>query len=148
MSETLGSLLDKLTILELKHWHSEDEEQLASISLQIRQLREEINGYVGNAVKGLISPSQIRFPSNKVYKKAGNAVPEVGGSLGEVVSRLATVNCRLWHQQEKVYEFEKVPPEEKDGVVKQLAVLNLERNKCMDEIDLQFYKLLMNGPQA
>jgi hypothetical protein len=44
----------------------------------------------------------------------------------------------LWHEQEKVYEFELVSPENKDKVVKQLAILNLERNKCMDEIDNTF----------
>jgi hypothetical protein len=34
-----------------------------------------------------------------------------------------------------VYDFEKVTFTEKNIVVKQLAVLNLERNKCIDEID-------------
>lgn len=142
MSETLGSLCDKLTILELKHWHSQDDEQLANISIQIRQLRNEIDEYIGNAVQGLIPLETIHLPSCKVYKKEGNVIPEVKGGIGEVVSQLAIVNCKLWHQQEKVYEFEKVQPDEKDGVVKQLAILNLERNKCMDEINLQFYRLL------
>jgi hypothetical protein len=44
----------------------------------------------------------------------------------------------LWHEQEKVYEFEKVPAEKKDGVVKGLALLNLKRNKCIDLMDRQF----------
>lgn len=147
MAETLGSLFDKLTILELKHWHSQEEGQLANIAVQILQLQNEINEYIGKAVQGLIPQEQIHLPSNKVYKKEGNTVPEVKGSIGKVVSQLANVNCELWHQQEKVYEFEKVHPDEKDRVVKQLAILNLERNRCMDEINLQFFRLL-NGQKA
>ena len=142
MAETMGSLFDKLTILELKHWHSQEEEQLANIAMQILQLQNEIVEYIGKAAQGLIPQEQIHLPSNKVYKKEGNTVPEVKGSIGKVASQLAIVNCELWHQQEKVYEFEKVHPDEKDRVVKQLATLNLERNRCMDEINLQFFRLL------
>jgi hypothetical protein len=54
-------------------------------------------------------------------KKEGNNVPEVRGIIGEVFARLAEVNCLLWHEQEKVYEFEKVPSEEKNIVVKKLS---------------------------
>ncbi|MEI6022042.1 MAG: hypothetical protein WCR21_13025, partial [Bacteroidota bacterium] len=71
----------------------------------------------------------------KVFKQECNEVAEVKGSIGDIVSKLAEVNCLLWHEQEKVYEFEKVPVDEKDKVVKQLAVLNLQRTKCIDEID-------------
>jgi hypothetical protein len=70
-----------------------------------------------------------------VYKEESNFVPDVTGSIGEVFSQLAEVNCKLWHEQEKVYDFEKVTFTEKNIVVKQLPVRNLERNKCIDEID-------------
>ena len=63
---------------------------------------------------------------------------EVMGNFGEVMAQLADVNCQLWHEQEKVYEFEKVPAAEKDTVVKKLAILNLERNKCIDRINSLF----------
>jgi len=77
-----------------------------------------------------------------VFKQQGNEVPEVLGQIGSVFYQLADVNCRLWHEQEKVYEFDKVPPEAKDAVVKQLAVLNLERNRCIDAINEQFSQLV------
>ena len=70
-----------------------------------------------------------------MYKEESNFVPDVTGSIREVFSQLAEVNCKLWHEQEKVYDFEKVTFTEKNIVVKQLPVLNLERNKCIDEID-------------
>jgi hypothetical protein len=80
----------------------------------------------------------LTFAANKVFKQEGNLVADIGGTIGEVFSKLADVNCKLWHEQELVYEFDKVPAAEKDGVVKKLALLNLERNKCIDQIDRHF----------
>lgn len=142
MAETLGSLCDKLTIIKLKQWHSEDEKRLESLAEQQKQLQDEINEFMSAAIAGKIPLERLVFAANKVYKKQGNELPEVAGNIGEVFSQLAEVNCKLWHEQEKVYEFEKVPVEEKDRVVKKLAVLNLERNRCIDEIDKTFKKLV------
>lgn len=146
MAETLGSLCDKLTIIKLKQFHSEDGERLRELANQERQLKEEIDEFVALAVGGGIPLQRLTFPSNKVYKKEGNEVSKIEGAIGEVFSRLAAVNNKLWHEQEKVYEFEKVPASEKDNVVKQLALLNLERNICIDEIDRQFRKSLETVP--
>jgi hypothetical protein len=71
-------------------------------------------------------------------------VAEVSGHFGEVFYQLADVNCKLWHEQEKVYEFENIAIENKDKVVKQLALLNLERNKCIDAINELFINLIHN----
>lgn len=142
MAETLGSLCDKLTVVKLKQWHSEDQDKLQSLKLQEKQLQEEINDFVASAASGAIPADRLTFASNKVYKKAGNVTAEVSGRIGDVFSKLAEVNCTLWHEQEKVYEFEKVPPEEKDRVVKKLALLNLERTQCIDHIDREFRSLI------
>ncbi len=135
MAETLGSLCDKLTIIKLKQWHFEDEIRLNSLAIQEKQLQEEINEFVNAAISGKIPREKLTFASNKVYKEESNLVPDVTGSIGEVFSQLAEVNCKLWHEPEKVYDFENVTSKEKNIVVNQLAVLNLERNKCIDEID-------------
>lgn len=142
MAETLGSLCDKLTIVKLKQWHSEDEIRLKSLAVQEKQLQQEMNEFISAAISGQIPSNRLTFASNKVYKKEGNYVPDVLGSIGEIFSQLAHVNCNLWHEQEKVYEFEKVAGAEKDLVVKQLAILNLERNKCIDGIDRNFQALV------
>jgi len=138
MAETLGSLCDKLTIVKLKEWHSEDPVRLENLGRQETQLQSEISEYLGAAFAGHIPVDRMTFAANKVYKKEGNDVPDVTGTIGQMFSRLADVNCRLWHTQERVYEFEKVPVPEKDGVIKQLAILNLERTRCIDEIDRSF----------
>jgi hypothetical protein len=43
-----------------------------------------------------------------------------------------------------VYEFEQVPMDQKDEVVKQLAIVNLERNQCIDRLDEEFRKAIEN----
>jgi hypothetical protein len=138
VAETLGSLCDKLTIVKLKQWHSDDSARLTSLSLQEEQLKNEIDSFVSDALAGRLPIDRLSFAANKVFKKEGNDIRSIDGTIGAVFSVLADVNCRLWHEQEKVYEFEKVPAAEKDIVVKQLALLNLERNQCIDRIDQQF----------
>ena len=135
MAETLGSLCDKLTIVKLKQWHSTDKIRRKSLAEQQASLQEEIDEFVANALAGRIQENRLTFRANKVYKKKGNAIAAVTGAMGAVVGQLADVNCRLWHEQEKVYDFDRIPPAEKGVVVKQLAVLNLERNRCMEAID-------------
>jgi len=144
MAETLGMLCDKLTIVKLKQYHSEDEARLKSLALQADQLQTEIDEYISDAVNGNLDTSRMTFAANKVFKKEGNEVAEVKGNFGEVFYQLADVNCRLWHEQEKVYEFESVPVDEKDKVVKQLALLNLERNKCIDAINELLVNKILN----
>ncbi|MEO7264349.1 MAG: hypothetical protein ABIW38_05520 [Ferruginibacter sp.] len=143
MAETLGMLCDKLTIVKLKQYHSEDVARLESLSTQAIQLQEEINEYVADAVTGKIPQERMAFAANKVYKQAGNEVDAVQGNFGEIFYQLADVNCRLWHEQEKVYDFEVVADEEKNTVVKNLALLNLERNKCIDAIN-ELFKASLN----
>ena len=142
MAETLGSLCDKLTIVKLKQYHSEDEARLQSLQQQEQQLQEEINDFIGDALAGNIPPERLTFSANKVYKIEGNETRSITGNIAEIFAELAKVNCDLWHEQEKVYEFEKVEPAEKDAVIKKLAILNLERNICIDAIDLKFRSMI------
>jgi len=142
MAETLGMLCDKLTIVKLKQYHTKDADRLASLNKQAVDLQTEIDVYLSDAINGNIPEDKLTFEANKVFKKEGNDVKEVTGNIAEVFYRLADVNCRLWHEQEKVYEFEKVPATKKDLVVKQLSLLNLERNKCIDSINGQLLELI------
>lgn len=138
MAETLGTLGDKLTTVKLKQWHTDDKDRLESLALQEKQLQEEIDEFVADAISGKIPLEKLTFAANKVYKKDGNETREIAGSLGEIFATLAEVNCKLWHVQETVYDFEKIPAEEKDEVIRELAVVNLERNNCIDELDKTF----------
>ncbi len=138
MAETLGSLCDKLSIVKLKQWHSEEQARLASLAIQENQLQEEIDQFVGAAIAGEIPLARLTFASNKVHKPQKITTTPITGSLGDTVSRLAATNNELWHEQEKVYDIEQVPTEERDLLIKRLALLNLERNNCIDHIDRLF----------
>ena len=143
MAETLGTLCDKLTIIKLKQFHSEDSARLESLSKQEDKIKNEIDQFVAGALNGLVSIDNLSFETNKIFKKEGNETKIIEGDFGELFALLAEVNCNLWHEQEKVYEFEKVPADDKDKVVKRLAILNLERNKCIDGIDKNFKELII-----
>lgn len=142
MAETLGSLCDKLTIVKLKLYHSDDKIRLESLANQGDQLKAEIDEYVANAFLGGIPLDRLSFAANKVYKKTGNEIDTISGSIGSIIAKLAEVNCLLWHEQEKVYEFETVPSQFKNKVVKNLALLNLERNECIDGINQTLERLV------
>jgi hypothetical protein len=142
LAETLGSLCDKLATVKLKLWHTDDTDRLQSLRLQEKQLQQEIDEFMGAAMTGNIPVERLTFAQNKVYKKEGNVVPEFTGTLGESFAQLAHTVCKLWHVQEKVYEFEAIPMDQKDGVIKELAIVNLERNQCIDQLDRQFRDLV------
>ena len=142
MAETLGSLCDKLTVVKLKQWHTKNKFHLSSLRKQEKQLQKEMEEFLQATITGKIPLSRLTFDSHKVYRKRGNIVDDVFGNIGEVFSELCKVNCSLWHEQEKVYTFEKIPAKQKNTVVKKLAILNLKRNKCIDSIDGQFKKAI------
>ena len=136
MAETLGTLCDKLTVVKLKQYHCDNEQKAQSLAGQELQLSCEIDTFLADAVSGATPVERLTFSANKVYKQVGNELSSVPqDSIGRAFSELAKVNCDLWHEQEKVYDFEAVPSEKKNEVVKQLALLNLRRNQCIDAID-------------
>ncbi len=128
----------------MKQYHSNDEQRLKSLESQADQLQYEIDEYISDAINGLIPIEKLTFAANKVFKQEGNEVPDVKGNIGYLFSQLADVNCHLWHVVEKGYDIENVPTVEKDKVVKMLAILNLERNKCIDEIDKTLKEIIEN----
>jgi hypothetical protein len=148
MAETLGSLCDKLCIVMLKQWHTKDRKRIESLKLQEETLQEEIDEFVRDASIGTIPEQRLKFVANKVYKKKGNTVAEIKGDIGAVFSQLARINCELWHEVEKSYDIENVPDENKGLLIKRLAVLNLERNLCMEAIDEKFSRHLLKKTRA
>ena len=142
MAETLGSLCDKLAIVKLKQLHAKDATMRKSLAGQAKHLQEEISEYVAAAARGDIPPERLSFSANKIYKRKGNAIPKVSGNIGEIFSRLMEITAQLWRVQEKIYDFENVPMKEKNSVVKAQRVLNLERNRCMDELNNALKRLL------
>jgi hypothetical protein len=148
MPETLGSLCDKLTIVKLKQWHTKDKTRTKSLKIQEKALQEEIDEFVCHALNGAIPENRLKFEANKVYKKRGNTFAKVKGDIGAVFSQLAQINCELWHEVEKSYNIDQVPDDQKSVLIKRLAVLNLERNRCMEAIDENLYRHLTKRNRA
>jgi len=139
--ETLGSLIDKLTIVNLKQLHTHDEWKRTTLKIHSRQLVTEINEYISDVLSGQIPREFLYQPSHKVH--IGTKSPScLCVSMGEAISQLTTANNGVWHMQEKVYDFRNVPTEQKDEVIEQLAVFNLQRTKCIDEIDRMFKEMI------
>lgn len=105
-------------------------------------MQEEIDRFVADALNGNIPKNKITFAANKVFKKEGNETTEVQGNIGSIFYQLADVNCKLWHEVEKGYDVAKIPVDEKDQLINSLAVLNLQRNKCIDAIDLELLRIV------
>ena len=142
MAETLGSLFDKLTIIKLKQWHTDDKKKLAVLNEQQKNLEDEINNFIFSVINGDLPINLISSQTIKIYNEKKNVTKNIEGSLAKMISEIAYVNCELWHEQEKVYDFENVPAREKNKVVKKLALLNLERNKYIDLINLKFKEMI------
>jgi len=131
--ETLGSLCDNLTIVKLKQYHSASYENRSVLKQQETNLKNEIDTYITDAVAGRIKPEVLSAPHCKVYSGEIPVTPIT--NIGEAFNRLARVNISVWHLQEKVFGFEDVPEDKRVGVIKSIAVLNVERNDCIDAIN-------------
>jgi hypothetical protein len=142
--ETIGSLCDKLTVVKLKQQHTNEKKRLYSLANQEKLLIDEIDEYIENAFSGKIEKNKLSFSSNKIFKEDSIRVKSIEGSFGRVISELAKTNCDIWHLQEKIYDFKKVPIEEKDLVIEKIAILNIDRNNCIDKLD----KLLIKACES
>jgi hypothetical protein len=138
--ETLGSLCDKLTIVKLKQYHSASYENRSVLKQQETNLKKEIDMYITDAVAGRIKLEVLSAPHCKVYSGEIPVTPIT--NIGEAFNRLARVNIAVWHLQEKVFGFEDVPEDKRVGVIKSIAVLNVERNDCIDRINTLFSELI------
>ncbi len=81
MAETLGSLIDKLTIANVRLWHLEDvrrdralpdkdrlaaADAIAEVNQQRNNLIDEIDGFLYKAAHGQV---KLKAPKMKMYKK-------------------------------------------------------------------------------
>ena len=144
MAETLGSLCDKLSIVKLKEYHTKNEDKLILLIKQSKQLVQEIDEYVYNAFSNVINIEKLTFKSNKVHGLKNISFSKNDkSSLGQLIEKLSHANCLLQHEQEKIYDFENIPPPKKNDVIKKVALLNLERTSYIDEIDENFKNIIL-----
>ncbi len=146
MAETLGSLVDKLSIKHLRLWHLEEALEgqsegsdewralAAKRELVIRHcedLREEIDGFFAAALAGKVKirDEKIKLYDNRGAEPTGNIV-----RLGHAVSELALRNIRCWHLEDEVRRTD-LPDAEIVGLKRRIDATNQERNDLMDKVD-------------
>lgn len=142
MAETLGSLVDKLSIKNLRIWHLEEalEKDKASEELQGKRdladkqrqnLVQEINSFLVAALEGKIC---IRDEKIKMYTNTNVSSSDSVKKLGEAVSELAFRNIKLWHCEDEVRRTD-LADAEIVQIKRRIDSTNQERNDLMDKVD-------------
>ena len=146
MAETLGSLVDKLSIKvirgyfmtemlqqkETKFPKSEIEEKLKRLQEQKDTLQEEIEDFVCAAAEGRVT---LRDEKLKLYNK-----PEVMGktaglkTVAQAIEALTAKNLELWRLEDEARR-EDVPLSFIGEVKRKIDVTNQQRNDYIDRID-------------
>jgi len=146
MAETLGSLIDKLSIKNLRYWHLDEDSQardssdpqkqelmdkMELVDRQRKELLEEIDVFLSSALAGEV---RIRDEKVKLYKNLNVTSAENVNHLGEAVSKLAMSNIKLWHLEDEVRR-EDLPDTDIVKTKRKIDTNNQERNNFMDKID-------------
>ena len=144
MAETLGSLVDKLSIKNLRIWHldealkknngSGDEELKAKRDLadkQRQRLVNEINTFIIAALKGEVC---IRDEKIKMYTNTNVSSSANIDKLGDAISELAFRNIKLWHCEDEVRRTD-LADSEIVKIKRRIDTTNKERNDLMDKVD-------------
>ena len=146
MAETLGSLIDKLSIKNLRYWHLDEDSQardssdpqkqelmdkMELVDRQRKELLEEIDVFLSSALAGEV---RIRDEKIKLYKNLNVTSAEDVNHLGEAVSKLAMSNIKLWHLEDEVRR-EDLPDTDIVKTKRKIDTNNQERNNFMDKVD-------------
>ena len=147
MAETLGSLIDKLSIKNLRYWHLDEASQardassgpqkqelmtkMELVDRQRKELLEEIDVFLSSALAGEV---RIRDEKVKLYKNLNVTSADDVNHLGEAVSKLAMSNIKLWHLEDEVRR-EDLPDTDIVKTKRKIDTNNQERNNFMDKVD-------------
>ena len=144
MAETLGSLVDKLSIKNLRIWHLDEalEQKNASDFAELKARRDladkqrqnlvnEINDFLVSAFKGEVC---IRDEKIKLYANTNVSSSDSIKKLGEAVSELAIRNIELWHCEDEVRRTD-LADVEIVKIKRKIDTTNQERNDLMDKVD-------------
>ena len=146
MAETLGSLIDKLSIKNLRYWHLDEDSQardssdpqkqelmdkMELVDRQRKELLEEIDVFLSSALAGEV---RIRDEKVKLYKNLNVTSTDDVNHLGEAVSKLAMSNIKLWHLEDEVRR-EDLPDADIVKTKRKIDTNNQERNNFMDKVD-------------
>ena len=146
MAETLGSLVDKLSIKNLRYWHldesivkensSSPQTQELKIKLKLvdsqrKDLLNEIDAFLAAALTGDVKVCDEKV---KLYRNTNVSSLENINKLGEAVSELAMSNTRIWHLEDEVRR-EDLLDSEVVKLKRNIDQNNQERCNLVDKVD-------------
>lgn len=146
MAETLGSLVDKLSIKNLRLWHLDEvleksdpsDPKVAELQgkrklvvQQAQDLMQEIDTFLAAALEGKV---KIRDEKVKLYLNRNVEPTDVIRQLGPAISELALRNIRLWHLEDDARRSD-LPDAAIVKIKRQIDSTNQERNDLMDKVD-------------
>jgi len=131
---TVGMLLDRLSILTVKHWNLT---YRAGAPEKARALREgQIAEIIGALVEAAPGQSSI---NNKMTSRVVNAGAD---TFGQACYGLFTTNLLLWEAQEVLYnhDIETLPGDELRRYIRFFSRGNLERNTYIQASDETYWR--------
>lgn len=156
MAETLGSLIDKLTIKNLREFYinqllrnkkrkkftrGELETKLKILKSQKSSLTSEIRDFMAEAVSGKVTVVDDKL---KLYNKPGATKKNQLKSVPSGIDKLAKKNIELWHLEDEARR-EDMGDAYIGRVKKKIDKANQERNDLIDDIDRLFKNHLKRG---
>ena len=146
MAETLGSLIDKLSIKNLRYWHLDEliqqenssdlkteelKAKLITVESQRKDLLNEIDTFLAAALVGEVKVCDEKV---KLYRNTNVSSLEKVSKLGEAVSELAMSNTRIWHLEDEVRR-EDLLDSEIVKLKRKIDQNNQERCNLVDKVD-------------
>jgi len=131
--ETLGSLLDKLSIENIrltKLSESGDADLLDQVRRKLESLKAEVNGHLALAIAGRIP---LEEPKHKFYKGEKPA-GDVFAGIADAISRLFEANITLWHLEDRRRD-RSLSDADRLAACDGVATWNRVRNDAMDAVN-------------
>ncbi len=135
--ETIGSLIDKYSILSIRRSFTKDPEILETIDSIMEKSRTEMDELLSEFQTGSCTKLDVVQPKFKNYAHQDNSVSsELKLSLA--IDGLMKANIKLWNIEDERRD----PATHRDTrlfLMDQVSVWNKTRNECIDQIDLAIW---------
>jgi hypothetical protein len=135
LAETLGSLVDKLTIKNirlnnLRKKRKKNKKKIDIVQSQRRELIGEMNQFLAQALRGKV---KLKDEKMKLYKQP-KVEEKILGTLGALADRLCQKNMQLWHLEDEARRFD-VNDAYIGRIKRKIDIANQSRNDLIDRID-------------
>lgn len=135
MAETLGSLVDKLAIKNIRLYHlkkrkGKDRVRMNIVESQRRDLINELDQFLAQALKGKV---KLKDEKVKLYRQP-KVKEKISKTLGGLVAQLCERNLELWLLEDEVRRTD-VTYAYVGKIKRKIDIANQSRNDLIDRID-------------